>query len=70
MTYTLVLAICSFLSGECTPPDIGPYRYQSHYECMHAGYITSIRTIQDIGHNDVNAHKIYIQFYCSEERNL
>jgi len=37
---------------------------------MHAGYITSIRTIQDIGAADVNAHKIYIQFYCSEEHNL
>ena len=70
MTYTLVLAICSALAGECTTPDIGPYKYQSHYDCMHAGYITSIRTIQDLGSTDVNAHKIYVQFYCSEEQTL
>ncbi len=70
MTYTLVLAICSALAGECTTPDIGPHKYQSHYDCMHAGYITSIRTIQDLGSTDVNAHKLYIQFYCSEEQTL
>ena len=70
MTYTLVAAICSLIVGECTSPMASPFEYSSHYDCLHAGYLHSITTIQNIGSESVNLDKIYIQFQCNEQHNL
>ena len=70
MKFALVLAICSSIAGDCAPHFVSPYEYQSHYDCLHAGYLTSITVIQNFGSETVNAHEIYIQFKCTEQHNL
>jgi hypothetical protein len=41
--------------------------YNSHYECMLAGYNESIKKAKEIGPEEINKYGTVIKFYCTEE---
>lgn len=66
MKFLLSLQICSAVLGQCSPPiDVSPL-YQSHYDCASAGYLQSLKTIQNLGQVEVENNKIYVRFSCIE----
>ena len=70
MKFALTMAICSALTGECGGPSTSPFEYKSHYDCAHAGHLTAITIMQNLGSERVNTDHIYIQFKCIEQHNL
>ena len=45
-----------------------PTKYNSHYECMIAGYEESLKKAKEIGPEEINKYGTIIKFYCLEER--
>jgi enhancing lycopene biosynthesis protein 2 len=54
----------------CLAPAPLPERYNSHYECMIAGYEESIKKAKEIGAEEVNKYGTIIKFYCLQEKDL
>ena len=67
MKFTLLMLICSYVAGECMQPHPMPTKYSNMYTCMEAGYIESLKKLQEIGKTEVNKHQIYIRFVCQSE---
>ena len=44
-----------------------PERYDTHYECMIAGYNESIKKAKEIGPEEVNKYGTIIKFFCVDE---
>jgi hypothetical protein len=44
-----------------------PGEYNSHYECIIAGYEESIKKAKEIGPKEVNKYGTIIKFYCVGE---
>ena len=68
MKYTLLMLICSLMTGECMPPHPMPDKYDSIYDCLNAGYIESLNKSKEIGKEEINKHEIYIRFVCKQEK--
>ena len=66
MEFILTMIMCSGSVNTCLPPFTMPQTYHTIYECMVDGYATSQQKMIEIGPNDVNEHKIYINFDCNE----
>jgi|TARA_R100001530_G_scaffold27092_1_gene21634 hypothetical protein len=43
-------------------------RYNTHYECVLAGYNESIKKVKEIGSKDVNKYGTIIKFFCIDEK--
>tara|TARA_X000001388_G_scaffold69189_2_gene57545 strand:- start:540 stop:692 length:153 start_codon:yes stop_codon:yes gene_type:complete len=41
-----------------------PTKYDSHYDCMLAGYEEATKKAKEIGSKDVNRYGTIIKFYC------
>ena len=67
MKIILILFMCSYSAGTCLPPHQFTEKFDDMYDCFNAGYEQSIKKIEEIGREDVNKHKIFIRFACSEE---
>jgi len=52
------------------PPFPMPEIYNSHYECMIAGYEESIKKAKEIGREEVNKYGTIIKFYCTLENSI
>ena len=46
--------MCSGLYGECLQPHRMPTHYDSHYDCMMAGYEEAIKKQKEIGRQESN----------------
>ena len=44
-----------------------PEIYNSHYECMIAGYEESIKKAKEIGSEDINKYGTIIKFFCLQD---
>ena len=66
MNFILTIIICSATVGECIPPYKWPNQFIDAYSCMLAGNEESISKLVEIGNEEVNRHKIYIKFQCTE----
>jgi len=44
-----------------------PDLYNSHYECMIAGYNESIKKAKEIGSKEINEYGTIIKFMCIKE---
>jgi len=72
MKYLLVLYICSINSGVCPSSTISGYQFNSHYDCVNAGYAVAQKTFRnlkeyeewDVDH--INNNKIVIKFECKQ----
>ena len=72
MKFILSMIICTTVYNTCLEPFPMPERYNSHYECMIAGYNESIKKAEEIGPKDINEYGTIIKFFChgTEEEKL
>ena len=61
------MIICSSVFQQCLPPHPKPEIYNSHYECMIAGYEESIKKAKEIGSEDINKYGTIIKFFCLQD---
>jgi len=47
MKFLLSMIICTSVYQQCLPPHTMPETYNSHYECMIAGYEESIKKAKE-----------------------
>jgi len=72
MKYILILYMCSMVSGECPSSTISGYQFESHYQCVDAGYGVSQQTFRNLedleewSREYIEQQKIAIRFECKE----
>ena len=71
MKYFLMLWVCSAIAGSCiTPPIQNPQPFNSHYECVKAGYLAGSQMVQAIGRDEVEKNRIFVPFNCSPDTSI
>ena len=70
MKFILSMIICTSVYNMCLEPYPMPGEYNTHYECMVAGYEESIKKAQEIGSEEVNRYGTIIKFYCLQEGSI
>ena len=64
--------MCSMVTGECPSSTISGYQFESHYQCVDAGYGVSQQTFRNLedleewSREYVEQEKISIRFECKE----
>ena len=65
MKYFLFLWVCSAINGSCmTPPIQKDQLFNSHYECVNAGYIDGMQMVQAMGEEMVEKNRLFVAFNC------
>jgi hypothetical protein len=70
MKFILSMIICTSVYQQCLPPHKMTGEYNSHYECMIAGYEESIKKAKEIGSKEVNKYGTIIKFMCIPENTI
>ena len=68
MKFILTMIICTSVYNVCMDPVPLPEKYDSHYECMIAGYNESIEKAKEIGPKEVNEYGTIIKFFCHQTK--
>ncbi len=64
--------MCSMVTGECPSSTVSGYQFESHYQCVDAGYGVSQQTFRNLedleewSREYVEQEKIAIRFECKE----
>ena len=72
MKYILVLYMCSMLSNNCPTSTIAGYQFNTHYDCVNAGYAiaqSTFRNLKELEEWDreyLEQSKIVVKFECRE----
>ena len=72
MKYILVLYMCSMLSNNCPTSTIAGYQFNTHYDCVNAGYAVAQSTFRNLENTEeynrdyIENSKIVIKFECRE----
>ena len=72
MKYILVLYMCSMLSNNCPTSTIAGYQFNTHYDCVNAGYAVSQSTFRNLKELEewdreyLEQSKIVVKFECRE----
>ena len=72
MKYILVLYMCSMLSNNCPTSTIAGYNFNTHYDCVNAGYAiaqSTFRNLKELEEWDreyLEQSKIVVKFECRE----
>ena len=64
MKFILTMIMCTSVYNMCLEPFPMPTKYDSHYDCMLAGYEEATKKAKEIGSKDVNRYGTIIKFYC------
>jgi hypothetical protein len=48
MKYILILYMCSMNTGQCPTNTIAGYQFESHYQCVDAGYAIAQKTYRNL----------------------
>ena len=64
------MIMCTSVYQTCMPPFPMAEIYNSHYECMIAGYEESLKKAKEIGREEVNKYGTIIKFYCTLENSI
>ena len=64
------MIMCTSVYQTCLPPFPMAEIYNSHYECMIAGYEESLKKAKEIGREEVNKYGTIIKFYCTLESSI
>ena len=64
MKFVLTMIMCTSVYNMCLDPFAKAEKYNSHYECMIAGYEESIKKAKEIGPKDINEYGTIIKFFC------
>ena len=67
MKFILTMIMCSSVYNTCLEPFPMKERYNSHYECMIAGYNEAIDKAKEIVAEEVNKYGTIIKFFCVDE---
>jgi len=70
MKFLLTMIICTSVYQQCLPPHTLPEKYNSHYECMMAGYEEAIDKAREIGSKEINKYGTIIKFFCMQEKDF
>ena len=72
MKYLLILYMCSMTTGQCPTSTVSGYQFNSHYDCVNAGYSIAQKTFRDLkkledwDKPDFEKEKIVVKFECKE----
>ena len=72
MKYILVLYMCSMLSNNCPQSTRAGYQFNTHYDCVNAGYAiaqSTFRNLKELEEWDrqyLEQSKIVVKFECRE----
>ena len=72
MKNLLILYMCSMNTGQCPNSTISGYQFNSHYDCVNAGYAIAQKTYRNLKEleewdtNYINDNKIVVRFECKE----
>ena len=72
MKYILILYMCSMSTGQCPDSSISGYQFNSHYDCVNAGYAIAQKTFRNLKElkewdiPDFEKEKIVVKFECKE----
>ena len=64
--------MCSMLSNSCPSSTISGYQFESHYDCVNAGYAIAQNTfrnleeIEEYNRDYIEQSKIVVKFECRE----
>ena len=58
------MIMCTSVYNQCLDPFPMPTLYNTHYECMVAGYNEALDNPKEIGPEEVNKYGILITFFC------
>ena len=67
MKFVLTMIMCTSVYNQCLPPFPMAELYNSHYECMMAGYNELIKKAKEIGPEEINEYGTIIKFFCIQE---
>ena len=68
MKYFLILWVCSAINGACMAPSImKPQPFNSHYECVNAGYLDGMQMVKTMGEEIVEKRRLFVAFSCKPE---
>ena len=68
MKFFLFLWVCSAVNGACMTPALQhPQPFNSHYECVSAGYLDGLQMIQNMGREEVEKNRLFVAFNCKPE---
>jgi len=68
MKFVLYMIMCSGLYSDCMEPHRMPTVYNTHYDCMMAGYEEAIKKQKEIGRKESNEYELLVKFMCSYEK--
>jgi len=72
MKYLLILYMCSMNTGLCPNSTISGYQFNSHYDCVNAGYAIAQKTYRNLKELEewdreyLEQSKIVVKFECKE----
>ena len=67
MKIILIMLVCSFVSGTCTPPLVINEKFDNMYDCLMRGYEESINMTMEMGREEINRQGLYTRFACRQE---
>ena len=71
MKYFLLLWVCSAINGSCMVPPIQSNQlFDSHYECVKAGYLDGLQMVQTIGRIEIEKNRLFVAFNCKPETSI
>ena len=71
MKFFLFLWVCSAINGSCMMPPIQkPQPFNSHYECVSAGYLDAMKMVQAMGEEIVEKNRLFVAFNCKPESSI
>ena len=66
MKIILIMLVCSFTSGTCTPPLVINEKFDDMYDCLMRGYEESISMTMEMGREEINRQGLFTRFACRE----
>ena len=68
MKYFLLLWVCSSFNASCiVPPITTPEAYDSHNECISAGYAQGLNVFKSIDSRIAEEQRLFVAFNCKPE---
>ena len=71
MKYFLILWVCSAFNASCiVPPITVPGTFNSHNECVAAGYAQGFNVFKSIDPIIAEEQRLFVAFHCNPETSI
>ena len=71
MKYFLLLWVCAAINGSCMlPPLQSSQLFNSHYECVQAGYFDGLQMVKAMGRQMIEEQRLFVAFNCKPETSI